>query len=140
MKRGKPNAPAFSYVAGQRLADYLTLPKAPREATVDVHGNQVELLTRSRCYRESQMTCLTCHDVHREQRDVTELSGRCLTCHTEKACGLFPSRGRAILGRCVDCHMPLQPSSQIVSKLQGQDEQAMIRTHYIRVYQKSMPR
>jgi hypothetical protein len=131
---GAPKAPAFSYVAGRRLDDYLELASRPSDATVDVHGNQVALLSRSRCYRSSQMTCLTCHDVHRQQRDVADLSGRCLGCHQERSCGLFATEGHRLAGRCVDCHMPLQASNLIVSALDGKQERALVRTHWIRVY------
>jgi hypothetical protein len=80
------------------------------------------------------MTCLTCHDVHRQQRNVAELSGRCLTCHQEQSCPLFAKQGHALAGRCVDCHMPLQSSKLIVSSLEGKQEQAQVRNHWIRVY------
>ena len=131
---GRSIAPTFSYVAGRPLDRYLTLDSLPITATVDVHGNQVALLTRSRCYRESQMTCITCHDVHQTQRDPKELSGRCLACHQEQSCKLFPKEGHALKGSCVDCHMPLQESNLIVSGLEGKEERALVRTHWIRVW------
>ena len=92
---------------------------------------------RSACYQASQMTCLTCHDVHATQRDTKALSGRCLTCHQEQSCKLFPTQGHALAGRCVDCHMPLLPSNLIVSELEGQAKQAMVRSHWIKVYRDS---
>jgi hypothetical protein len=131
---GAPKVPAFSYVAGKRLDDYLYLAPRDLDPTVDVHGNQVTLLSRSRCYRSSQMTCVTCHDVHRQQRDVAELSGRCVSCHREQSCGLFAKQGHALAGRCVDCHMPIQASNLIVSNLEGKQVRALIRTHWIGVY------
>jgi hypothetical protein len=131
---GEPKAPAFTYVGGKPLHDYLELPPLPYDAPVDVHGNQVGLLARSKCYRSSQMTCATCHDVHAQQRDVTQISGRCLTCHQVNSCGLFPQRGNALVGRCVDCHMPLQSSNVIVSALEGKFERPQVRSHWIRVY------
>ena len=131
---GTPKTPSFSYVAGKPLDDYLHLRPQTSDATVDVHGNQVALLARSKCFRNSQMTCLTCHDVHRQQRDVAELSGKCLTCHTEQSCGLFPTRGHALAGKCVDCHMPLQTSNLIVSAHDGKQERVQVRTHWIRTY------
>ena len=105
-----------------------------------MHGNQVALLARSPCFRASEMTCSTCHDVHRTQRDVAQLSGRCLTCHTARSCGLYPTRGEAIMGRCVDCHMPLQPSNTIISGHEGRQERPMVRTHWIRVYPETASR
>ncbi len=137
---GEPKVPSFSYVAGKRLEDYLSLGSNADHATVDVHGNQVALLSRSKCFRNSQMTCISCHNVHKPQRDVVELSGKCLDCHQEKSCGLFPTRGHALVGKCVDCHMPLQSSNLIVSGLEGKQERALIRTHWIKVYQDSLNR
>jgi hypothetical protein len=133
---GAPKVPSFSYVAGNRLDDFIALTQPPPSAPVDVHGNQVALLQRSRCYQASQMTCLTCHDVHTTQRDPKQLSGRCLTCHQEQSCKLFPVQGHALAGRCVDCHMPVQPSNVIVSALEGTQQREMVRTHSIRVYGK----
>ncbi|HEU4722112.1 MAG TPA: multiheme c-type cytochrome [Gemmatimonadaceae bacterium] len=137
---GRPKVPSFTYVAGQRLEDYVELAPPPPTAQVDVHGNQVALLQRSRCYQASQMTCTTCHDVHATQRDPKQLSGKCMTCHQEQSCKLFPTQGRAIAGRCVDCHMPLQSSNLIVSALEGQSKQAQVRSHWIRVYRDSVSR
>lgn len=131
---GTPRLPTFTYVAGYPLEKFVELmPQAP-DAPVDVHGNQVALLQRSRCYQASQMTCLTCHDVHATQRDTKQLSGRCLTCHQEQSCKLFPTQGHALAGRCVDCHMPLQKSNLIVSALEGQQKQALVRSHWIKVW------
>ena len=131
---GVPRTPPFTYVAGRPLEDFLhVIPRADDE-TVDVHANQVALLERSRCFRESQMTCLTCHDVHRPQRNVAELSSRCLTCHKEQSCGLFPQHGHALLGHCADCHMPLQQSSLVVSGVGGVQAGIRGRNHWIRVY------
>jgi hypothetical protein len=134
---GSPKVPSFSYVAGNRLDDYVALTQPPPNAPVDVHGNQVALLQRSRCYQASQMTCLTCHDVHSTQRDTKQLSGRCLTCHQEQSCKLFPVQGHALAGRCVDCHMPVQASNVIVSALEGTQQREQVRTHWIRVYRDS---
>ena len=124
----------FSFVPGQRLEKRFDLSSAPDTGLADVHGNQVALLERSACFRSSQMTCATCHDVHREQRDVVALSGRCLTCHTVQSCGLFARHGNQLLGRCVDCHMPLQTSSVLVSSALGHQVRPQVRTHWIKVY------
>ena len=126
--RSKP----FSFVPGQRLERQFRLTAAPDTTRVDVHGNQVALLRRSRCFQQSQMTCATCHDVHREQRNVVELSARCLTCHTLQTLG--PRHGPATVGKCVDCHMPLQPSTVIVANQVGGQFHVNVRTHWIKVY------
>jgi len=125
---------AFSYVPGQPLEKRFDLTTAPDTGEIDVHGNQVALLERSRCFRSSQMTCATCHDVHRQQRDTVALSGRCLTCHTVQNCGLFPQHGHELIGRCVDCHMPLLTSTTVISIYLGHRLRPQVRTHWIKVY------
>ena len=125
---------AFSYVPGHPLQKRTTLWTRPDTGEIDVHGNQVALLERSTCFRSSQMTCTTCHDVHSQQRDVVALSARCLTCHTIQSCGLFPAHGPALAGRCVDCHMPALSSTRLVSTKLGQPVREQVRTHWIKVY------
>jgi hypothetical protein len=137
---GESVGPAFSYVPGQPLAQHVRLRAPAPNEDVDVHGNQVALLARSRCFRSSAMTCSTCHDVHRTQRNAVELSGRCLTCHTEQSCGLYPRQGHALAGRCVDCHMPLQTSNAIISGHEGAQERPRVRTHWIRVWPDNAPK
>lgn len=138
---GSPQRPTFSYVAGRPLDDYLHVARRrPDDTTaVDVHGNQVTALAQSACYRSSQMTCGTCHDPHRTERDPAALSGRCLTCHTEQSCGLFPQRGHALAGKCVDCHMPLQASERVVTDdlARGASVAQQARSHWIRVYREA---
>ncbi len=136
---GEPRVPSFTYVSGQRLSNYLELPVTSRDTVVDVHGNKVGLLSQSSCYLKSQMTCLTCHNVHRTQRDASAFNGKCLSCHEVKSCGAFASHGPSIAGHCVDCHMPMQASRLIVSSLNGEKERAMLRTHRIRAYGTTAP-
>jgi hypothetical protein len=129
-----PRTAAFSYVPGQPLEKRIDWQAPSDSGVIDVHGNQVALLERSKCFRASQMTCVTCHDVHREQRDVAELASRCLTCHTPQSCGLFPRHGQALVGRCVDCHMPALTSTTIFATSRGQQLRVQVRTHWIKVY------
>jgi cytochrome c554/c'-like protein len=129
-----PRTAAFSHVPGQPLEKRSDWLAGPDTGEIDVHGNQVGLLQRSKCFRSSQMTCATCHDVHREQRDVGALSGRCLTCHTMQSCGLFPTHGQELAGRCVDCHMPALTSTVLIANYLGHPVRVQVRTHWIKVY------
>ena len=129
----------FAFVPGQRLAKQNSLYDVSNEGQVDVHGNQVALLERSRCFMQSQMTCATCHDVHREQRDVRDLSGRCLQCHAVQSCGLFPRHGQSLAGRCVNCHMPNLTSTTVVSNDVGEQIRVRVRSHWIKVYPRELP-
>lgn len=128
-------APSFSYVPGEPLDDYLE--PNPNEVVEhpDVHANQVGLLKRSRCYLSSpNMTCSTCHDVHTPEKTIAFYSGRCLTCHRPESCGQFKHMGDKIAANCIDCHMPVEQTSAIVSITAGHAIRTSMRNHWIKVY------
>lgn len=128
-------AAAFSYIPGKPLDDYLKKSPMDMAVNLDVHGNQVGLLERSRCYRSSpNMTCSTCHDVHAPERAAAAYSDRCLTCHRVESCGMSKSMGHKIAANCVDCHMPAEPTNVIVSKTADNTVRAIMRNHWIKVY------
>jgi hypothetical protein len=128
-------APAFSYVPGQPLSVYFKPLPAPDVEHPDVHGNQVGLLQRSKCYRSSpQMSCSTCHDVHTTGRPAESYSQKCLTCHQWQNCGMSKSLGHRIANNCINCHMPVEETNVIVSKSAGQVVHAKMRNHWIKVY------
>lgn len=117
----------LSRLRGRAIVNPARLPRARQL-------DACALLERSACFRSSQMTCATCHDVHREQRDVVALSVGCLTCHNPQSSG-FPARhGDRVMGRCMDCHMPLQPSQILVSNSLGHQLRPQVRSHWIKVY------
>ena len=95
---------------------------------------QATTLPLSRCYTEGQgaMSCITCHDPHRDAETRPEpYEARCLACHgpdRESApskphairrvpCPVDPARG------CVGCHMP---------KVEGAAPHATFTDHQIR--------
>jgi len=131
---GVEKAPAFSFTAGNALEDFLKLEAPKEDEKLDVHGNQVALLERSKCFKSSAMTCSTCHDTHVRQREVADFSEKCLACHKVESCGLFAKRGRAIAGKCIDCHMPNQTTNVIVSTHNGARIAPKVRNHWIKVY------
>jgi Cytochrome c554 and c-prime len=126
--------PWFSYQPGEQLDKYIDLPRPDPNAPIDVHGGQVELLSRSRCFQSSSMTCITCHDIHVSQHNLAEFSKHCLSCHTAQSCGLFPKRGQEIIHNCIDCHMPLQETNLIVFDFNGKKVRPQVRNHWIGVY------
>src|SRR5271168_1359854 len=74
-------------LTGESLADTIKLQRPAPGASVDVHGNQVALLARSRCYQSSPtMTCSTCHDEHAPEHAAASYSNQCLTCHEPDKC------------------------------------------------------
>jgi len=132
---GRPLAPAFSYRPGEPLDKFIELQQPGPQENVDVHGNQIALLERSKCLQASgSLTCWTCHDEHAQERPAASYSQRCLTCHKPENCGLFAKLGRAIASDCVDCHMPVQDSHVIVSDDNGRHVSAHVRNHWIKVY------
>ncbi len=131
---GNPLQPALSFQPGDALDKYLQLPEMDTDLAVDVHGNQVELLKKSRCFRSSNMTCITCHNVHQVERDAASFSKYCLNCHKAQQCGEFATMGAQIANNCVDCHMPLKKSQALFSNSNSQTLQLPVRDHDIAIY------
>jgi mono/diheme cytochrome c family protein len=133
--------PSFSFQAGDRLPDYFSIDTAGRNtADIDVHGNQYGLLAASKCFKESEMTCNSCHDPHENEKGkIALISKRCMNCHSSehnKECKMKPVIGSAISQNCIDCHMPEQSSRSIAVFLQGSQfpVAALMRTHLIKIY------
>lgn len=124
---------AFSYVPGEPLEKYLRLPQPDPSAPPDVHGSQVEMLERSRCFQQSAMTCITCHDVHAVQHDLAGFSQQCLSCH-KPGTAMLPKLGHEVTSNCIDCHMPLQETNLIVFDQNGKKTRPKVRNHWIKIY------
>jgi hypothetical protein len=133
-------SPAFSFVPGKPLADYFKPLPIEASEHPDVHGNQVGLLQRSRCYQSSPaMSCATCHDPHAPRQEskvqaAVSYSAACLKCHQWTACGQSKRLGHAIVNNCIDCHMPVEATNVIVSETAGSTLQARLRNHWIKIY------
>jgi hypothetical protein len=133
--RSEELVPAFSYSPGKPLDSYLHPAEGDLAAHPDVHGNQVGLLQKSRCYVSSpNMSCSTCHDVHQPERAAAEYSDRCLTCHRVESCGMAKTMGHKIAENCIDCHMPVESTNAIASETAGQVIRPKMRNHWIKVY------
>ncbi len=132
---GTPRAPPFSYRPGEKLDDYLVPPSDRDVPTPDVHGNQVGLLRRSKCYRSSPgMSCSTCHDVHRPERDVTAFAQKCLACHQTGGHPMAAEIGGRMLTDCIDCHMPNRKSKAIQINAPTRQFALYFRSHAIGIY------
>ena len=133
--RSEELVPAFSYVPGKSLDAYLHPNEGDLAAHPDVHGNQVGLLEKSRCYVSSpNMSCSTCHDVHQPERAAAAYSDRCLSCHKVESCGMAKTMGHKIAENCIDCHMPVESTNAIASQTAGQVIRPKMRNHWIKVY------
>jgi hypothetical protein len=132
---GESLQPPLSFKPGDDLSQFIAFAKIAPHARVDVHAAQVQLLKMSRCFRSSTtLTCTTCHDVHVAQRDTAPFAAKCLGCHKVENCGEFASKGHAIDNRCIDCHMPLQETGKIVSRVDGLTVRPKVRNHHIAIY------
>ena len=127
--------PPFSYQPGERLDDYL-LPHSDRDAPIpDVHGDQVGLLRRSKCFRSSTtLSCSTCHDVHRPQRDLAPFASKCLACHQTSQHPMAAKIGARMITSCIDCHMPNQRSNAIQITTPTRQSSLSFRSHAIGIY------
>jgi len=130
---GQPLQPAFSYLPGNPLDKYIHFPPADPNTALDVHGNQLELLKRSRCFLSSNMTCLTCHNVHVAQHNLAEFSQRCLNCH-KPGSATFAKADHPVTTNCIDCHMLKQETNLIVFDFAGKRVKPEVRNHWIKVY------
>ncbi len=132
----------FDFKPGDTLANFTSGEKFHRAQDVtkmDVHGNQVKLLTSSLCYMESNIECTTCHSLHDTKvKTVQTYSQYCTNCHSEAKhnfCKMAAQIGPAITSNCIDCHMPLKASNAIV--IVGGKQTAppfLARMHRIAVY------
>jgi hypothetical protein len=130
---GTAVVPTFSYIPGEPLDKYIEFPRPDPDSQIDVHGGQVDLLRKSRCFQSSTMTCLTCHDVHSEQHDLAAFSQRCLSCH-QPGKDSFPKMGHQATSNCIDCHMPERETNLIVFDWKGHKQRPQVRTHWIKTY------
>lgn len=126
---------SFTYRAGEVLEDYSVLPPDTSTGPPDVHGNQVGLLRGSKCFLKSpNMSCETCHDLHRVERDPDALSGKCLQCHAATDHKPLRPRETVALASCATCHMPVQRSTSLQINTASSQEGFNIRSHRIAVY------
>jgi len=76
--------------------------------------SQVERLSMSACFLQSEMTCSSCHDPHRSMQEPRErqlVRSACTKCHGSQdvhlgRADLTPAKLQESGGDCVTCHMP----------------------------------
>jgi tetratricopeptide (TPR) repeat protein len=100
------------YRPGMPLTDYridYRFDSANEQMTVVGHIDQ---LRQSACYQKSKdLTCLTCHDPHANQKPNDTIAfnrQKCLDCHAEKGCKLekLQRLKKEPQDNCAACHMP----------------------------------
>jgi len=105
----------FSYRPGQPLKDFkLYFGPVGHENDDNFEIDHAAYrLRKSACFRNSQMTCLTCHDPHdipRGQEAVKHYTEVCLGCHQGVAHTVALPPGST----CLTCHMPKRRTNDAV--------------------------
>ena len=115
----------FSYRPGEALSQYkLYFEPAGSEADDSFEiAHAAYRLRKSACFRNSQMTCLTCHDPHdipRGQAATEHYQEVCVNCHRSVTHTAALPTGST----CVSCHMPKRRTDDAVH--------VVMTDHYIR--------
>lgn len=117
---------AFDYRPGTPLEDYeLAFDRKPGTGYEDDFevAHQAYQLRKSACFRKSQMTCITCHDPHRQlhgEEATRHYVSICLGCHTGVHAAGIPGQGAqakrtgAEAPTCLTCHMWKQRTDDAV--------------------------
>ncbi len=134
-----PKKQPFSFSLGDTLKNYSTADyKEIDKLNLDVHSNQLGLLTSSACFKKSDaMDCSTCHDVHIKQRGNTDhFNQKCMECHSENT--MVCAEDSAMLAsnnnNCITCHMPLLTTKAIKIRNESDNVPVQVRTHLIDIY------
>lgn len=73
-----------------------------------IMASHVDRLKQSNCFKNAEMTCVSCHDPHRSVNtlDVTYFDNKCMQCHN-----ICEDKH---IENCASCHMPESSSSDIM--------------------------
>jgi len=106
----------------------------------DVHGKQKQLLEASMCYKVGKAECISCHDVHNNNKPTLQIySNKCISCHREVKHDKLPAKEKAMLTKnCIDCHMPVKTSKAIGFQMSNSKKMIpyQLHTHRIAIYEK----
>lgn len=130
--------PPYSFRPGDRLDDFYE-PLPPEKIANSVHvSNQAVRLSLSKCFKQSDMSCSTCHDPHRNERGKLDVySARCMECHSQENCGEFARMGERIKENCIDCHMPNESTVHLPFDSPEGKVFPPLRDHHVRIDEKA---
>jgi hypothetical protein len=105
----------FAFKMGDTLTKYMILINDGNR--LDVHGNQTQLLSQSKCFRMSNLECSTCHNTHVSERGFVKVyNDHCQNCHSpgKHFCKMATDSNLVFIkNNCTRCHMPEQESIAI---------------------------
>lgn len=130
---GKYLKEMFSFRPGDNLQDFVKFDEKNSDFP-NPHSNKVLSLKDSKCFKESQMTCTTCHNVHRNERGNKQLfSLKCLKCHSVKDHVEVTNEDGSFKQNCIDCHMPMKEWKHKYINNNIREESLFFRSHHIGV-------
>lgn len=120
---------------GMHLSDVMNvfLPRFSGAENEFIMASQADRLRMSKCYTQTDMTCITCHNPHVSVNEtpISKFNNACTNCHAGNAeassqllCSEEPSKIAAADNNCSGCHMPKSGSIDI--------PHVSISDHYIR--------
>lgn len=132
----------FEFKPGDDLLEYFRgVPGSNDSIHFDVHGNQLGLLSQSKCFKKSEtMDCMTCHNPHANaSQNLVSYSKICMSCHQgikHNAATIKTTSASVLANNCVECHMPKKMSNAITFQLSQNKNKSnyVLRTHKIAVY------
>lgn len=122
----------FNFKPGDSLSKYYVFYSGA-SGEPDVHGMQLQLLQLSKCFKQSEMTCTSCHGSHKPQENMQSFIAQCTSCHQQVK---HTTNINVAGNNCITCHMPLRPSKSLDFNNQTETHNIkyMLRTHRIAVY------
>ncbi len=110
----------FDFKPGMELSSIMNvfLPRYTDSHEKFIMASQADRLRLSKCYTQSEMTCLTCHNPHHSVRksEKNDFNKPCMSCHTTKKvneCSVPLAERAQNNNNCVSCHMPPSGSTDI---------------------------
>lgn len=122
----------FTFTPGDTLSNfYLYYPGAKNSP--DVHGMQLQALELSKCFQQSTLTCLTCHQSHSGKSNSTNFTATCFSCHNTTPHAIAMNKENK---GCISCHMPLSSSKSLDfnNGTSGKNIPYLLHNHRIAIY------
>ncbi|MBF90382.1 MAG: pilus assembly protein TadD [Flavobacteriales bacterium] len=101
----------YDFKPGMDLNEVMTVFTARYEDDETfIMASHADRLQQSLCFKNSEMSCITCHDPHHSVRKKTQnyFSKKCFSCHDT-----CDDKKNTINSDCISCHMPESSSSDI---------------------------
>lgn len=124
----------FAFLPGDTLSGYyLYSPMAG--TSPDAHGMQMQSVMQSKCFQQSDLTCMSCHDSHTNEFNKQDLFvQRCMACHQQSKHATLMQQNK---NYCINCHMPLEASKSLDfnNSAEQSNLKYSLRTHRIAIYE-----